>query len=405
MESLLFLLALAAQDWPEFRGPTAQGLSKETGLPVEWGAEKNVAWKKPIAGLGWSSPVVHRGRLYLTTGFPIEGKREARLLALCLDAKSGDRLWEREVFPRVEIAPRVRPENSHASPTAVVQDGRVYVHYGYHGTACLSLEGEVLWHSEPPKYDPEDGTGGSPLVIDEGVIVHHDGKDVQFVLALDRATGKTLWRADRATKAKERYAYSTPLLIAVNGERQVVSAGAGVVSSYAPATGKEIWKVEYGNGYSVVPRPVFGHGLVYVCTGFDRPMLLAIRPDGRGDVTQTHVAWSTNRGVPHIASLLLVGDELYMVSDVGVASCLDARTGKVHWQERLGGKHWSSPLYAGGRVYFQNMDGVAFVVRAGTQYELLARNTLEGRIFASHAVSDGALFIRTEKNLYRIQNP
>lgn len=406
MSGLLFLVALAPQadDWPEFRGPTAQGLSAAVGLPVEWGPEKNVAWKRPLPGLGWSSPVLHRGRVYLTTAVPLEGKKHHRLLALCMDAKTGEPAWETEVFGRAEGAPRFRPENSHASPTPVVDRGRLYVHFGYQGTACLDLAGEVLWRSPPPPYDPEDGNGGSPLLVEDALIVNHDGKDRQFVLALDRTSGKALWNVDRRTRAKEKYAYSTPLLVTVDGRGLAVSPAAGVVCAYDPKTGEEVWRVEYGNGYSVVPRPVSGHGLVFVCTGFDKPRLLAIRPDGRGDVTATHVAWTVDRAVPHIASPVLVGDELYVVSDVGVASCLDAKTGKEHWRERLGGKHWSSPLHADGKVYFQNVEGVGFVVKAGRRFELLARNTLEKQVLASYAVGDGALFIRTEKHLYRIQN-
>lgn len=339
---LALALPARAQDWPEFRGGAAQGVSRETHLPVEWSATKNVAWKRAVPGHGWSSPVIHAGRLF--------------------------------------------------------------VHFGHQGTAALDLDGRVLWRFQPPKYDPEDGNGGSPIVVDDILYFTCDGKDIQFVLALDRETGKLLWRTDRPSPAKNGYSYCTPLLLTADGRKQIVSPASGAVRSYDPKNGGEIWRIDTGEGYSVVPRPVYGHGFVYVCTGFDRPNLLAIRPDGRGNVTTTHVAWSAKAGVPLVASVVLAGDELYRVSDIGLASCLDAKTGAVHWSERLGAQHWSSPIFADGRIYFQDAKGIGVVVRAGTRFELLARNALEEPTHASYAVSDGALFIRTEKHLYRIQN-
>jgi outer membrane protein assembly factor BamB len=393
-----------AQDWPEFRGPTGQGTSTATGLPVEWSPSKNVAWKVPVPGHGWSSPVLQGGRIFLTSAVPIEGSKDLSLAAYCLDAKDGETRWRTDVSRQDGAAsPRIHERNSHASPTPVLDGGRLYVHFGHQGTACLDPDGKVLWRTESPKLDPEDGNGASAAVVDGALVFSQDGKDLAWVRALDRASGRELWRTDRKSQVKNRYSYCTPLVLTVKERRQVVLPGSGAVVSYDPKTGAEIWRVDYGQGYSVVPRPVFGHGLVYVCTGFDKPQLLAIRPDGEGDVTKTHVAWSTSRNVPLIASLVLAGDELYMVSDTGVASCLDARTGKEHWRERLGGQHWTSPLCADGKVYFQNVDGETFVVRAGPSFELLARNRLDGKTLASYAVSDGALFIRTDRHLYRIQ--
>lgn len=409
MRTLLWLLvsagAAAAQDWPEFRGPTAQGHSGEVGLPSEWSPTKNVAWKEPLPGHGWSSPAIVRGRIYLTAAVPVEGSRNLLLTALCLEAKTGKALWQREVFRQDgATAPPIHKRNSHASPTPIVDGGRIFVHFGLHGTACLDLEGQVLWRFESPRFDHEDGNGGSPLLVDDALIFNCDGKDLQFVLALDRATGKLLWKTERRTKAKFGYSYATPLLLTVQGRKQVINPASGAVCSYDPATGREIWRVDYGTGgFSVVPRPVAGHGLIYICTGFEKPRLLAVRPDGQGDVTATHVAWSTERAVPLVASLLLAGDELYMVSDRGIATCLDARTGKEHWQERICDQAWASPLLADGKVYFHDVKGLSVVLRPGPKFQLLASNALGEALLASAAVSDRALFIRTEKHLWRIQ--
>jgi outer membrane protein assembly factor BamB len=407
LTAFLLLITLAsAEDWPEFRGPTGQGIVRDAALPVEWSPARNVAWKRALPGQGWSSPIVHQGRIYLTSAVPVAGSKQndLALTALCLEAKSGELLWQKEVFRQDGAkAPKIHAKNSHASPTPLTDGRHLYVHFGHQGTACLDLGGQIVWRNGDFKYDPEDGNGGSPILVDDRLIFSCDGNDQQFAVALDRASGKVLWKTARKPDSKFKYAYSTPLLITVNGQQQVISPGPGAVWAYDPANGKEIWRVRYGAGYSVVPRPVFGHGLVYICTGFDTPNLLAIRPDGAGDVTSTHVAWTGRRGVPLITSLLLVGDELYMVSDKGIASCLDARTGNVHWQERLGGAYSASPLVADGKVYFQSEEGTSVVVKAGKRFEQLARNSLEERTLASCAASAGALYIRTEKHLYRIQ--
>lgn len=404
--TLLFLvLTAAAQDWPEFRGPTGQGTSSETGLPVEWGPAKNVAWKAKVPGLGWSSPIIHQGRVYLTSALPIQGSADLALSTLSFDARTGAELWRKEIF-RLDgsTSPAIHQRNSHASPTPIIDRGDLFVHFGHQGSACLDLEGSVRWRAESPKFDPEDGSGGSPIVVGDALIFACDGKDIAFVRALDRRSGKELWKTDRKSNAERRYSYCTALSLTIKGRPQVVLPGSGAVCAYDPKNGRELWRVDYGNGYSVVPRPVFAHDLVFVCTGFDKPRLLAIRPDGEGDVTRTHVVWSTRQNVPLIASVVVSGDELYMVSDQGVASCLDAKSGQEQWRERLGGQHWSSPLLADGKVYFHNVEGAGFVVRASRRYELLALNPLGEKTLASPAASDGALFMRTERFLYRIQS-
>jgi outer membrane protein assembly factor BamB len=402
----LLCAALASgEDWPEFRGPTGQGLVRVGRLPLEWGPAKNVVWKQSIPGNGWSSPVVVDGRIYLTAGVPLNGNAagDLSLQALCLDAGTGKILWEREVFRQEgSNAPPIHSKNSHASPTPLVFEQRLYIHFGHQGTACLDLSGKVLWRSNSLKYNPVHGNGGSPILVEDALIFSCDGGDVAYVAALDRQTGQVLWKTDRSVDNERKFSFSTLLLITVDGRKQVISPGSGMVGAYDPGTGREIWRVRY-DGYSVIPRPVYGHGLVYICTGYNTPSLLAIRPDGAGDVTDSHVAWTTRRAVPHTPSLLLDGDELYMVSDSGVASCLDARSGKVHWGQRLGGAYSASPVLADGKVYFQSEQGLGVVVKTGRKYELLAKNRLDERTLASYAVAGSALFLRTGTHLYRFE--
>ena len=349
--------------------------------------------------------MLHGGRIYLTSAVPIEGKRagDQSLEALCVDAATGELVWRERVFLQDgATAPLPQPKNGHASPTPVVSGGRLYVHFGHQGTACLNLAGDILWRNDTIKYDPRHGNGGSPILAGGALVFSCDGYKQRFVIALDRDSGKRLWRHDRRGPSVRKFSFTTPLLIAVGGRQQVISPGSDVVGAHDPRTGQEIWRVRYETGYSVIPRPVYGHGLVYVVTGYNTPRVLAIRPTGEGDVTETHVEWETDRGAPHTPSLLLVDDELYMVSDKGVARCLDARSGKLHWRERIGGNYSASPVYADGNIYFQNEQGDGTVIEPGKRFKLLAKNSLGERTFASYAVADGTLFIRSETHLYRI---
>ena len=391
-------------DWPEFRGPTGQGLYADGPLPTEWGATKNVAWKQAIPGKGWSSPVTAGGRVYLTTAVPVEGGKEGELSlrAVCLDGATGESRWSKEVFREGPSAPHPHSKNSHASATPLVRGGRLYVHFGHMGAACLDLDGDVLWKNNDLHYAPVHGNGGSPVLADGALIFSCDGADKQFVAALDAGDGHILWKKDRNAHPSKGFSFGTPLVITVAGRTQVVSQGSDVVAAYDPKTGDEIWRVRF-QGYSLVPRPVYGDGLLYLSTGFDSPKLLAIRADGKGDVTDTHVAWTVSKNAPNSPSPLLLGDRLYMVSDRGVISCLDAKTGDEVWHEHVGGSFSASPIAADGKVYFPSEEGVGIVIRAGDKYELVSKNVLDEKTLASYAVLDGALLIRAEKNLYCIQ--
>lgn len=391
--TLALLTALTQSDWPEFRGPTGQGLSYEKGLPVSWGEARNVKWKSAIPGRGWSSPAILGDRIWVTSATE-SGKS---LRAICIDRSSGSIIKDVEVI-RLRSVGEINSKNNEASPTPVLEGDRVYVHYGAYGTACLTSDGEIVWKTRLDYSHAQHGPGGSPVIYDDLLIVSCDGQETQFVVALDKTTGKTRWK-----KFREGYqAYTTPLVIRQPGGDQLISPGAFRATSYDPRTGKELWYVRYGEGFSNVPRPVFGNGLVYICTGFQQPSLLAVRINGKGDVTKSQVAWSTNRGVPLTPSPLLVGEELYLVTDTGIASCLDAQTGVEHWRARIGGNHSASPLFADGRIYFLNEDGESVVIEPGKQFKVIGTNTLDGQTLASMAVSDGSLFIRSVSHLYRL---
>jgi outer membrane protein assembly factor BamB len=282
----------------------------------------------------------------------------------------------------------------------VLEEDRVYLHYGAFGTACINTSGKVLWKTQLEYDNGQHGPGSSPVLYDNLLIISCDGRDVQYVVALDKMTGKVRWKQFR----RGYQAYATPLIVRRPEGDQVISPGAFRVVAYEPLTGKEIWQVRYGDGFSNVPRPVYGNGLVFICTGFQEPSLLAIRVDGRGDVTNTHIVWTLNRAVPLTPSPLLVGEELYLVSDTGIATCLDARTGKEYWRGRLEGNYSASPVYADGRIYFLNEEGESRVIAHGKEFKLLATNRVEGQTLASLAVSGKSIYLRTGTHLYRFGN-
>ncbi len=394
---VIFAVALSAQraDWPDFRGPEGQGHASARSVPLEWSETKNVAWKVAVPGAGWSTPIIVDNRVWLTTAID----RGQSLRALALDAATGRTLIDTEVF-RVGGGGDVNPKNNRASPSAVTDGERVYVHFGAEGTAALTMSGAVVWKTRF-EYESQHGAGGSPILYGDLLILNCDGSDRAFVVALDKRTGEVRWQTARRSPYDQ--AYSTPLAIQVGNQTQIVSVGAYRTTAYDPANGKEIWRVSYGDGFSNVPRPVFGRGLVYIATGFQQPSLLAVRPDGTGDVTKTHVAWRLTRGAPYTPSPILVGDELYFVSDNGIATCVDATTGAVRWQQRLNDTFSASPVFAAGHIYFLSEHGVTTVLAPGVDFRKVGTNALDGATLASMAVSDQAFFIRSHTHLYRIQ--
>ena len=337
--------------------------------------------------------MVQGDRIWLTTATE-EGKS---LRAISVDRNTGAIVQNVEVF-RLKSAKLTNPKNSFASPTPIIEGDRVYVHFGAFGTACITQSGEIVWKTKLEYDNGQHGTGGSPALYDDLLIISCDGNDVQFVVALDKLTGKVRWK-----KSRQGYqAYTTPLVVKSPGGDQVISPGAFRAISYDPRNGKELWHVTYGEGFSNVPRPVYGDGLVFICTGFQQASLLAVRLDGKGDVTKSKVQWKLDRGVPLTPSPLLVGNELYLVTDNGIVTCLDAKTGKEYWRARIGGNHSASPIYADGRIYFLSEEGESVVLAPGQQLKHLATNQLDGRTLASMAVSGGSIFIRSDTHLYRI---
>jgi outer membrane protein assembly factor BamB len=423
--------------WPQFRGPGGEGHVGQTGLPLEWsdteGKQKNVVWKTSITGLGWSSAVIHGDQVWITTAVELplpqqpepppepapqpkadEPKKDGdakpapapkkpevyppiELRVLCLDRESGRIVHDVLLF-KIDQPGRIHKKNSHASPTPLLDGDRLYLHFGRHGTACVTTAGEIVWKTQELVYEHRHGPGGSPVVHGNLLLLSCDGTDVQYVVALDKATGKIVWKQPR----KGRMAYTTPILVDVAGQTQLISSGGDAVMGYEPATGKEIWQCKY-DGYSLVPRPVVGHGLVFVCTGYDTPGMYAIRLGGTGDVTETHVAWKMKKGAPLNPSPILVGDELYVVNDKGIATCMNAVTGEELWQERIGGNFSASPLLADGRLYLLDEDGKCTVIAAAKEFKKLAENVVDGRTLASLSAAGKSIFLRTDTHLYRLE--
>ena len=402
--ALLQTSALAASDWTEFRGGGRQGHADADNVPVSWSDTKNGVWKSQVEGVGWSSPVVAGSSVYLTSAVENAGKLSLR--AFAFDIVDGKPLWEREVF--VADSSRIHKRNSHASPTPVFENGQLYVHFGHDGTACLdAASGSIVWKQTGLRYSPVHGNGGSPIIVDDKLIYSCDGAKDPFVVALNKASGEIVWKTPRKVEVSRTFSFTTPVAFKIAGKTQIISPGSGAVIAYDPGDGSEIWRVGYDQGYSVVPRPVYDEalGMVYVCTGFGRAKLLGIKvdADSHGDVTKTHLKWEVGKAIPKESSPILVDGLLYLNDDKGVASCFDAATGEVHWQERIAsGSYSTSPTYAGGHIFFQNDAGLTTVVAPGRELKIVGENDLGEKAMASFAVIDGAIFIRTEQHLWRI---
>jgi outer membrane protein assembly factor BamB len=409
-------------DWPEFRGPTGDGRvssdADSSRLPLEWSESNNVRWKTEIPHEGWSTPVVMDGQVWLTTA--TEDGHD--FYAICVDAKTGNILHNEHVFHCDAPEPLGNNVNCYAACSPAIEPGRVYVHFGSYGTACLDTStGETIWSRDDMPCRHWRGPSSSVVLFDDLAILTFDGADLQYVTALDKETGKTVWKTDRdvewndehitgeyakyADMAKVgdfRKAHSTPLVVNSGGKPLLVSGGAKATFGYDPHTGRELWRVHYDD-WSVAPRPLYENGVAYIVTGLMHPELWAVKTDGSGDITDTDVVWRLKTSVAKTASPVLVDGLIYMVSDDGVASCVDAGTGEVAWKKRIGGRYASSPIVADGRIYFFNQDGQSTVIKPGREYKLLATNQLDDGFMASPAVANGALFLRTKSHLYRIE--
>lgn len=397
---LLAAASTALAQWPQFRGPTGDGHSTARRVPTRWSATDNVAWKVAVPGRGWSSPVLAGGKVFLTSAVgPADGPLE--LAAQAFDAATGKLLWSTSVFTNDTPKTGIHRKNSHASPTPIVEGTRVYVHFGHHGTAALDLDGRILWRQTSLGYNPVHGNGGSPILHGKTLIYLADGAEAPFLAALKTDTGEVAWRVARKTEFQQKFSFATPSLFEFEGKPVLIAPASGFIGAYDPADGAELWRVRH-SGWSVIPKPVYAHGLIFAGTGYETATTVALRPGGSGDVTDTHVAWTIRRGAPNTPSFLALGDELYLLSDSGILSCVDARTGTAHYQERACGQSSASPVYADGRIYLLDEQGLGVVIQPGRTFQKLAENPLGERTLASYAVQDGALFIRSEENLFRI---
>ena len=416
--------ALPDGNWPQWRGPEGQGHALVKSLPVKWSETENIAWKIITPGRGWSSPVVWAGKVWITTAIekaansadaerrlkantgdqPVTVLESVSLRAVCLDAKTGK--IEKDIEMLNEREPQwVHQLNSYASPSPVIEEGRLYAHFGAFGTACVdTATGSVLWTNREFRIMHENGPGSTPVLWGDLLIFHCDGSDQQFVAALDKKTGKEAWRTKRSGEMHEnpqmKKAYGTPLVVDMNGKPALVSPGADWVYGYDPATGSELWKLAYGQlGFSMSVKPVAGDGMVFFSTCYSRPEVFCLKYAG---LPAPEVVWHDSKNGPNMASPVHVDGLLFFVSEGGILSCVEAATGRAFYRERLRGKFSASPMLAAGNLYVSSREGVTFVVPAAKEFRILAENTVDGQIMASMAAVEGAIFLRTDKALCRI---
>lgn len=413
----LTLSAYATENWPQFRGPAGNGhVSSE--LPLRFSDSENVKWKTEIHGKGWSSPVILGSQVWLTTAT----EDGTELSVMCLDKETGKILHDKVLF-RVATPQYCHKFNSYASPTPVIEEGRVYVTFGSPGTACIdAATGEKIWERTDFVCDHYRGSGSSPIVWGGLLIMNFDGIDQQYVVAVDKKTGKTVWKTDRSVDFKDlnssgrptgegdmRKAYATPHVIDIEGKPVLISSGAKAHYAYEPATGKEIWRIEEHAQHSASTKPVVGHGMVYFQTGFAKSQLLAVKLPSKNAagaapevLDQSAVAWRQKKSVPNKPSMILSGDLLFTIDDGGIMSCLDAKSGEEIWRQRVQGNYSASPIIANGRIYVCSEEGKVAAVAAEREFKLLAETNLPGGFMASPAVSGNSLFLRTKTHLYRI---
>ncbi len=407
--AVLISLPCSAENWPGFRGPTGQGVSTEKNLPLTWSLTENLAWRVEVPGIGWSSPVVWGDRVLVTSATP-DG---TSCHVICMDADQGRIVWDKEVFR--QETPRKMAENSHATPTPATDGKLVYAAFNGGRIVAVDFDGNVAWNWRDSQFVSKHGLAASPILYRDLLIMPFDGNgpadvdnigyrtawDGAFLVALDKRTGQEKWRAARGLS---RQAHVTPIVIQVDGQTQVISSAGDVVQAFDPDSGRRIWTSQ-SPGEGVVPSPVSGQGLVFTSSGYGAPTIRAIRTDGQGEVTATHIAWESRHGVPLVPSFVFAEGLLFCVKEDGVATCLDAGTGKTLWQQRLGGRYGASPLLAEGRLYCLAEDGSTIVIAADRTFRQLAKNALEGRCEASPAVSGGRIFIRSERSVFCLRDP
>lgn len=398
---MIFLLwPLGAAEWPEFRGPNAHGVVEAKDVPSKMGTE-NLVWKTDIPGSGWSSPVMSGGLIVVTTAVKAE---KLELRAIALNAESGKVVWDQKLFePSEEEVGDIHSKNSLASSTPLIADGLVYAHFGHMGTAALTLKtGEVKW-SFHKTYPSMHGNGGCPVLVDDVLIFSADGIKKGLLRGLDAKTGRLRWEVDRKREVKQKFSFGTPLVVEVDGKKVAVSQGSGMVGGYRPVDGKLLWWVDYGKGFSVVPRPVYHDGRVYVTTGFNKAQLLAIRLDGaKGEVTESHVEWAATRDIPTTPSFVISGEEIYLTDDTGRLSCLDRKSGGRLWRDGYKRKISASLTLVGNRLFAFSEEGQGFVHEVSREgAKEIVVNEFDEPIFASPIAFDGTMIVRSKSALWR----
>jgi len=401
-------------NWPQFRGPSGDGKTVDTDLPIKFGETDGVRWKTAIHGKAWSSPVIWGTQIWMTTA----NEEGTELSVVCVDKESGAILRDEIVF-RVAEPQFCHKFNSYASPTPVIEAGRVYVTFGSPGTACIdTLTGNKLWERTDFVCNHFRAAGSSPILWNDLLVMNFDGSDHQFLVALDKATGQTVWRTERSVDFQDldnegkpkaegdyRKGFSTPHVFEFDGQAMLLSSGAKAHYAYDPRTGKELWRFEDLSSHSPCTRPVVENGVAYIPTGHGKAGLVAVKLGGRGVLDESSLAWRMTKTFPNKPSVTLVDELLFVINDLGIASCVDAITGKTLWSHRLGGNFSSSPIYSAGRLYVGNEEGKFFVFEASREFKLVAENELEEGFMASPVVSENAMYLRTKTHLYRIGKP
>jgi len=383
-------------DWPGWRGPHGDGRADDASVPTHWSATENVHWKTPIPGGGHSSPIIVGDRIFITTA--VESDQSRRLI--CLNRLDGKPLWEREVL-KAPLEQR-HERNSFASATPATDGKHVWVSFLKNPDIhliCFDVDGNEVWRKSPGTFQSVHGFCSSPVLHENLVVLNCDQDAKAWIVAYDKATGEERWRTDRPNRTRS---YCTPIVIDVEGTKQLVLSGSKCVASYDPATGKQIWIIN-GPTEQFVASLAYTDGVLFMTAGFPQLHILGIDPRGRGDVTNSHILWRTHKGVSYVPSPVASDHWFFNVSDNGIASCFEAKTGNVMWKERLGRRHSASAVAAGDHVYFVDDDGETFVVKAAPEFNLVSQNSLGEACFASPAVSKGQLFIRTATHLYCIE--
>ena len=412
--SFTSLSLMAGDTWPQFRGPQGNGITDAAGLPTAWGEKQNVVWKTPIHGKAWSSPVIMGNQVWMTTATE-DGRA---LSAVCVDAMTGKIIHDLKLF-EIPAPQYAHPFNSYGSPTPIMELGRVYVTFGSPGTACIdTTTGKKLWERRDFVCNHWRGAGSSPILYHDLLIMNFDGADFQFVVALNKNTGETVWKTDRSIDFKDltpqgkpiadgdfRKAFSTPRIATFDGVPVLISIGSKAGYGYDPDTGKELWRIENRESHSGSNTPLFDSNHMYLVSGVAKAELWAVRPGGSGIVNDTHVDWKIKKNIPGKPSMILADGLIYMTDDGGIVRCVEAKDGQEIWHGRLPGKYSASLLYvpADKHLYFFSEDGKATVLEAGREFKILGTNALDDGFMASPAVVGKALFLRTKTSLYRIE--